>query len=426
MKIVLKKVSELKQYKKNAKLHPEWQVKQIADSINKFGFNDPIAIDEKGVIIEGHGRFLACKMLGMEEVPTICLDHMTEQEKKAYILAHNKINMSTDFDIDILKSELEDITEINMDDFGFEFDFVEEDNVDKLANRYELEDESKGALNQKFIIPPLSVIESTKKEWLDIKNKWKQLFDSKVGRKDGLINESYGTSEFDGAICEVFYKWFNSDKTAKILDPFSGGCVRGAVAGLLGFKYVGFDIRPEQIQANKKIVDDFKLKNVEYINADSNTMDEHDIGEFDMVFSCPPYADLEVYSDLEGDISNKEYGEFIKLYSSIIKKSCQKLKSDSFAIFTVGDVRDEKGFYRDFIGDTIKAFESAEVKLYNRIIYKEPYGTAPVRCVRSFNSSRKITKVNQDILVFYKGDPKNIKNKYGEFLNETDFDFISE
>lgn len=120
MEIVLKKVSELKQYKKNAKLHPEWQVKQIADSINKFGFNDPIAIDEKGVIIEGHGRFLACKMLGMEEVPTICLDHMTEQEKKAYILAHNKINMATDFDIDILKSELEDITEINMDDFGFE------------------------------------------------------------------------------------------------------------------------------------------------------------------------------------------------------------------------------------------------------------------------------------------------------------------
>ncbi len=106
------KVEDLKQYKKNAKLHPEWQIKQIAESISKFGFNDPIAIDENNVIIEGHGRFLACKLLEMEEVPTIRLDHMTEQEKKAYILAHNKINLNTGFDFDVLKEELSGIDDL--------------------------------------------------------------------------------------------------------------------------------------------------------------------------------------------------------------------------------------------------------------------------------------------------------------------------
>lgn len=146
MQIVNKKVTELKQYKKNAKLHPEWQVQQIADSIKKFGFNDPIAIDEKGVIIEGHGRFLACKLLEMEEVPTICLDHMTEQEKKAYILAHNKINNNTGFDTDILKEELAEITEFDLNLTGFtDFeisDMLEEEESDILElDDYVEEDE---------------------------------------------------------------------------------------------------------------------------------------------------------------------------------------------------------------------------------------------------------------------------------------------
>lgn len=119
MEIKKIKVDCLKQYKKNAKLHPEWQIKQIADSIKKFGFNDPIAIDENNVIIEGHGRFLACKLLEMTEVPTICLNHMTEQEKKAYIIAHNKININTGFDIDILKEELQELEEFDLELTGF-------------------------------------------------------------------------------------------------------------------------------------------------------------------------------------------------------------------------------------------------------------------------------------------------------------------
>lgn len=154
MKIVNKKISELKQYRKNAKLHPEWQIEQIKKSIEKFGFNDPIAIDEKGVTIEGHGRYLALKSLGVEEVPTICLDHMTEQEKKAYILAHNKLTMNTDFDIDILKEELADITEFDINITGFDPIEIQEDEIDFLElGDEETEDEGNNKTFDGLVCP---------------------------------------------------------------------------------------------------------------------------------------------------------------------------------------------------------------------------------------------------------------------------------
>jgi DNA modification methylase len=113
-------VSDIVPYANNAKLHPDCQVEQILSSIDQFGFNDPIAIDENNVIIEGHGRLLAAKKLRMTEVPVIRLEHLDDEAKRAYILAHNKLTMNTDFDLDVLKSELDNIFDIDMSDFGFD------------------------------------------------------------------------------------------------------------------------------------------------------------------------------------------------------------------------------------------------------------------------------------------------------------------
>jgi hypothetical protein len=121
-----------------------------------------------------------------------------------------------------------------------------------------------------------------------------------------------------------------------------------------------------------------------------------------MVFSCPPYADLEVYSDLEGDISNKEYNTFIELYTNIIKHSCNLLKSGGYACFVVGDIRCKKGFYRDFISHTKQAFISANVFLYNEAILLQPLGTAMLRAGKIFESGKKLTKVHENILIFKK------------------------
>ena len=118
------RVSQLTPYMGNAKKHPDWQVEQIANSIQAFGFNDPIAIwdDIAGhhVIVEGHGRLLAAKMLGMEEVPVIRLDQLDDEARRAYTLAHNKLTMNTDFDIQLLDSELDAIEGFDMAEFGFE------------------------------------------------------------------------------------------------------------------------------------------------------------------------------------------------------------------------------------------------------------------------------------------------------------------
>lgn len=137
MQIEKVKISDLLEYKNNAKEHPQWQIEQIVESIEKFGFNDPIAIDENNTIIEGHGRLYALQEMGADDVECIRLSHLGENEKKAYILAHNKLTMNTEFDADLLAQELGEIEGIDMSSFGFLMDplieVVEDDFDDEAA-----------------------------------------------------------------------------------------------------------------------------------------------------------------------------------------------------------------------------------------------------------------------------------------------------
>lgn len=127
MEVIKLKIEEIIPYKNNAKLHPQEQIEQIKKSILEFGNNDPIAIDENNVIIEGNGRFQALTQLGYEEVECIRLEHLTEEQKKAYILIHNQLTMNTGFDLEMLNLELASIENIDMSEFDFEIDFDTED-----------------------------------------------------------------------------------------------------------------------------------------------------------------------------------------------------------------------------------------------------------------------------------------------------------
>ena len=120
MEIIKLNINDITPYEKNAKIHTEAQIEQIKKSIQEFGMNDPIAVwGDKNTIVEGHGRLEALKQLGYTEVDCIRLDHLTDEERKAYTLAHNKINMNTGFDIDLLDEELDSIEDIDMSEFGF-------------------------------------------------------------------------------------------------------------------------------------------------------------------------------------------------------------------------------------------------------------------------------------------------------------------
>lgn len=130
MEIIKLKINDITPYEKNAKIHTEAQIEQIKKSIQEFGMNDPIAVwGDKNTIVEGHGRLEALKQLGYTEVDCIRLDHLTDEERKAYTLAHNKINMNTGFDHMLLDEELDSIEDIDMEDFGFES--IDEINMDE-------------------------------------------------------------------------------------------------------------------------------------------------------------------------------------------------------------------------------------------------------------------------------------------------------
>ena len=136
---------------------------------------------------------------------------------------------------------------------------------------------------------------------------------------------------------------------------------------------------------------------------------------FDFVFSCPPYFNLEIYSDDPADLSNcPDYGDFLKSYWDIVAKAVGKLREDRFACFVVGDVRGKDGAYLNLPGDTITAFATAGSCLYNEAILVTMAGSLPLRVAAQFKAGRKLGKTHQNVLVFWKGDTKRIKDALGE------------
>lgn len=131
LKVEYLPIGDIKPYENNAKIHTPEQIEQIKTSIEQFGMNDPIGIWSKdNIIVEGHGRLLACQELGYKEVPVIRLDELTDEQRKAYTLIHNQTTLNSDFDYNILDSELAKIENIDMQLYEFEDIEVSEDDYD--------------------------------------------------------------------------------------------------------------------------------------------------------------------------------------------------------------------------------------------------------------------------------------------------------
>lgn len=318
-------------------------------------------------------------------------------------------------------------------------------------------------LSDRFLVPPFSILDTKQGYWQDRKRNWINLgIKSEVGRGDALLynighwdydDEKYAntkmaftskgansclseegaakygrkaqqTSIFDPVLCEIAYKWFSKEND-KIIDPFAGGSVRGLIAGMLKRNYTGIDLSDKQIEANKQQYSEISNKyngivQPNWIHGDSLNCKELANDKYNLLFTCPPYYDLEVYSNQVNDLSNMStYEEFIGTYNNIIKNACDMLENDSFAVIVVGNMRNHtNGGYYDFAGDTVKAFQNAGLIYYNEMILVNVIGTLPVRAPKQFNASRKVGKQHQQVLVFYKGNPNNIKEKFGEFEHE--------
>lgn len=211
-----------------------------------------------------------------------------------------------------------------------------------------------------------------------------------------------GTSIFDPVLCECAYTWF-CPSGGKVLDPFAGGSVRGVVAHWLQRDYTGIELRPEQVEANRQQAQEIGVSPL-WIVGDAADVKQLAEDAYDFVFSCPPYYDLEVYSDLDGELSVlPSYAEFLAVYRSIVADCVGMLKDNRFACFVVGDLRDSKGNYRNFVSDTIATFQDAGAKLYNEAILVTAVGSLPIRVGRQFSAGRKLGKTHQNVLVFVKG-----------------------
>lgn len=281
----------------------------------------------------------------------------------------------------------------------------------------------KGDLKRDWGANPFSILDAKDGLWQARKRKWISLgIKSEVGRdavtfhmkkwaeekgKEGKLSGNKlpsDTSIFDPTLCELMYRWFCPDN-GSILDPFAGGSVRGIVAQYLGYKYTGIDIRIEQIESNNKQANIIFGDNEKptWITGDSNiVLDELSDKTFDMIFTCPPYADLEVYSDIKGDISNMNYDDFIFSFESIMRKSCKLLKNGGYAVIVVGDIRGKDGMYYVFVADTIKFMQKCKnIGFYNDAILSTSLASAALRAGGNMRT-QKLVKVHQNVLCFKK------------------------
>ena len=417
-------IDDLTEFQGELKERSAGDIEKIIKSIKKHGFSFPFFVwknDGKNNVLDGHGRLLALKQMAAagEEIPALPCVYISakdEAEAKEKLLKLNIQygHMTADSVAAFLGDIQIDLNDLALPDGVLDLAKIDKENIEK----------TKSTLREQFLVPPFSVLDTRQGYWQDRKKQWKSIgIKSEVGRdnkmlkhlkenaqkvNDGKENTLSEVSIFDPVLCETMYTWFGKPN-GTILDPFAGGSVRGIVASYKQMNYTGFDIRPEQIEANEaqKYICDGNEHPPRWILCDSREMNTrlNDGEQFDMIFSCPPYADLEKYSDLDGDISNKEYPQFLELYRDIIAKACSHLKNNRFAVFVVGEVRNRKsGAYQNFVSDTIKAFEDAGLKYYNEIILVNVAGGKAYTAGHDAKISRKIAKVHQNILCFFKTD----------------------
>jgi len=181
-KITKKKVSDLTPYARNARTHTAAQVDQIAASIKEWGFTNALLIDEDNGIIAGHGRLLAAQKLGLKAVPTVTAKGWTDAQKRAYIIADNKLALNAGWDDELLKIEFQELEGLDFDLSLVGFDVGELDDLFKVLPE-SAPGAGAGSLSERFGVPPFSVLNAREGWWQDRKRAWLALgIKSEIGR----------------------------------------------------------------------------------------------------------------------------------------------------------------------------------------------------------------------------------------------------
>ena len=437
--------------------------KKLLESIREKGQLIPIAINQDGILLDGHQRRKVCKELGIEPFYNI-FTFGTPEEELNFVVASNLVRRHLS---DVQKYELakklmplEAKLAAERKKLGQEkgrearysgsssIDLQPETSLHKIgrdlgisetklkrikaiddAGRVDLLQQiEQGAatvygaygkilpkvlLKDDYVVPPFSVLDLKTKDAINSKAVYHNRFDSGLGRDQMGLHitdvagvNMRGVSVFHPLVCRFYYENYTK-KGDMILDSFMGGSVRGIFAGELGRGYIGFDIRDEQRIENEKqaALTDWEPPKIKpkWITSDSIDMDKHLPEGFqaDLVFTSPPYSlGLEHYSDKPEDLNNMSLEGFKEKYAEIIRKSLKYLKKDGWSIWTVSDVRDKDGYYWGLDTFTTKIHEEQGWGLWNTQIELDPLGTLPQRVRKLFDSSKKLGRAHQVILCF--------------------------
>ncbi len=439
---------------KNWRTHPKAQADALKGILAEVGYADALLARELPdgtlMLVDGH---LRAETTPEQEVPVLVLD-INEAEADKLLLSLDPLAALAETNAVALDALLREVDTGSPElqkmyaDLADAAELYQTDDKEAAEREAAAEEQQAAKLADRFGVAPFSVLNAREGWWQNRKRAWIGLgIESEKGRganalgfSDGcnlsmggvaydeaknlaktfgtegnIAGNQTGTSIFDPVLCELAYRWW-CPAGGLVLDPFAGGSVRGVIASKTGRQYLGHELRGEQVEANREqaatICGD---PAPEWIEGDSRTIDKTCANlDADFVFSCPPYADLEKYSDNPQDLSTLEYAEFVKAYREIIAKACARLRNDRFACFVVGDIRDKRGTYRNFVGDTVEAFRAAGLAFYNEAILVTAVGSLPIRTGRQFAASRKLGKTHQNVLVFVKGDGKKAADACGE------------
>jgi hypothetical protein len=428
MQIKKVKISEIKSNPNNPRLIKDDKFHKLVKSIQEFPKMldiRPIVVNADMIVLGGNMRLKACKEAGLKEVPVIFADSLTEEQQKEFIIKDNVGFGEWDWDMIANEWDVEQLEEWGLDVPDFENNIEENDNEDLEAKAIE-------RLQDKFIVPPFSVLNTREGYWQERKSYWNSLIgdngetrnniESKVNAtvdnwdnkpyKGGVIRED-SISILDAVLAEISNKWFGLEN-CKTFDCFAGDTVFGYVSSYLGNQFTGIELRESQANFNNQRT---KGLNTNYICDDGrNVLNHIQENSQDLLFSCPPYFDLEVYSDLPNDASNqKEYKDFLSILDTAFTNSIKCLKENRFAVIVCGDVRDKKGNYFRFPDDIKNIFEKNNMSLYNELILIQSVGNGALRANR-YMGSRKVVKMHEQVLVFYKGNTKEIKNIFPKIV----------
>ena len=405
----------LKNYERNAIKDATRDVEKLKVRILSQGFTIPLFVWPKGkYLVDGAGRFKALSELEDEgytipDLPFIPIQAKDKKEAKQRVLDVNSqygdITMDT-FKLFVDDLDIATLGDINLPaiDFAIAPQKVEVSNKgtkSNLAERYK--DGVKGMLAKKFLVPPFTILDTRQGFWKERKAEWMKLIgDNGESRELALAKSdnvmagiNNGVSILDPVLAELVVKWFGIEG-GKAFDPFAGDTVFGFVSASVGQAFTGIELRDEQVELNNERT--ASIEQCAYICDDGLNVGEHiKTGSQDLLFSCPPYYDLEVYSDSEQDVSNMgTYQEYLDTITKVFARSIKCLKDNRFAVIVVGDVRDKTGLYRGLPYHIKEIFESRGMPLYNEAVLVEPLGTLPLR-VQQWMRNRKLGKCHQNV-----------------------------